>query len=337
MKNKIFLLAALLCATVFASAQDVKLEVIEMSFWQKTNYAQPCPGYDTSKYLVAIKFRITNLSQQALNFPSWMLAYSTCRGEVVVNDLITIQIKDKYGNVLHQHNESISVQEDGYYLYFVEVDGCPAPEFPEQVGTGMSLSGGYFHTTDNSYPSGMQPGFSPYLVPSADTVEVVCWLNLSYVDQGQNCAPDTTNNWIFLDAANKILSKVSNPNFKVSNEPEPCTDISPLTSASVDSKTRTLTVNGSPCTTKHVIRYINFGGNQIYVDMANNAQWAFVFTGNTWKDETALNEKDLNAYAANYPMYDVKKKGKASYEYRIWDHISVPQNQPIVVRNVNYK
>lgn len=70
--------------------------------------------------------------------------------------------------------------------------------------------------------------------------------------------------------------------------------------------------------------------------MANNAQWAFVFTGNTWKDETALNDKDLNAYAANYPMYDVKKKGKASYEYRVWDDISVPMNQPLIIRNVRY-
>jgi hypothetical protein len=117
-------------------------------------------------------------------------------------------------------------------------------------------------------------------------------------------------------------------------ESAPCADITPMTKAFM--KNGVLNVDGSPCTTKHVIRYINFGANQIFVDMANLAQWAFVFTGNTWTDPTALSQKELDAYAANYPMYDLTKKGKASYEYRVWDDINIPMNQPLVIRKVNY-
>jgi hypothetical protein len=333
MKNTILFLMMLLGMSSFG--QDLKLEVQKISFWQKTNYAQPCAGYDTSKYLVAVQFRITNLSQQAANFPAYLLAFNSCRGEVTINDLITIQVKDKSGNVVHQHNESIAVQEDGYYYYFVDLGGCLAPEFPEEVGTGMSLSGGYFHTTDNSYPSGMQPGFSPYFVASPDTFEVKCWLNTPYFDRGQDCAPDTTTNLVFIDAANKVVTEVESPSPGIyGRESAPCTDFTPLTTAFM--KNGVLNVNGSPCTEKHVIREINFGGGYIYVDMANNAQWAFVFTGNTWTDPTALSQKELDAYAANYPMYDVKKRGKASYQYKVWDDINIPMNQPLVIRKVNY-
>jgi hypothetical protein len=148
-------------------------------------------------------------------------------------------------------------------------------------------------------------------------------LNASrWFNQGDNCFPDTTNVWIDLDitrAVNPIIV-ISDDNYCVSVPPVPCTDLTPI--SLVTRNDRTFTTDGSACSKKIVIRYIEFS-NQLIQDMATS------FTGNTWTDNTALNESALQSYVNLIPSMRGNKK--ASYRYKFTDGLGT-----VEVKKVNY-
>lgn len=334
MKKALTLLAVLVTTLLFG--QDLKLEHLNSYWWSKTNYFTPCQGYDNTPDLIRLEYRITNLSDSVIIFPDYTIALNTCRGTKEVNELITIRVEDKNGNVVHQHNDGIAVKDDGLYYFFVSSGGCwegqaGATQF-QNIGQ-IGLSPGHFHVT-NAFPSGMQLGFSPNYIPYTDTFKVITHLNAAYIDRGADCAPDTTRKWLFIDKENKKATEVDEPQIQFKMSVQECPDQSSPTSASIDEKTRTLKINGSNCTTKYVARYIDFGAGQILADDGFQKQWVFTFEGNEWIDNTALNQKDLQAYAAIYP--GVSRKGKPSYYYKIYDAINLFPNNALIVKRINY-
>jgi hypothetical protein len=339
MKKTILFLMMLLGITTFG--QDLRLDIYKVSKGVTSTPDATCtPKKDT---LIRLEMDIVNFSGADVVFPASEITYDLCREQNVVKDLLTIQVYDKCGVLLHEHTDGSKVWDYAGNSFWKNADaGCTdlgvytGSKYPTPSETDFGISNGCWYRT-NSFPSGYQLGVSMSVFPSGlDTFYLKAFLNVGYLNQVDGNS-DTATRWVIVDKDNNgFADNVAAPE-KCGNfyrESAPCADITPMTNAFM--KDGVLNVNGSPCTQKHVIREINFGGNYIYVDMANNAQWAFVFTGNTWTDPTALSQKELDAYAANYPMYDVKKRGKASYQYKVWDDINIPMNQPLVIRKVNY-
>jgi hypothetical protein len=293
----------LLCMTAASYGQDLKLDIRNAYLWTVTTPPGECAeqmGYDTTglpkTQLVRLEFAITNFSKDTAVFAT---VQNPCRDNAFeVKDLITIQVYDKCGTLLHSHKDNINVRDDQRYTYWQEpTAGCNISNVPlyhsrlfsniEQEAGIQGLSPGFWHHT-NAFPSGYQLGFATSNLPAvADSYYVKTFLNIGNLNQGANCNTDTATQWYFIDAAGSGFAKVSAPSpcgTFGNRESEPCTDFTPISNLSKSGNE--FSWNGSNCTDKTVTVKI-VRGNQVKYSESYSVK------GNSWKHEGAVSKKNL--------------------------------------------
>lgn len=221
--KKLFIIYALLAAMA-AGAQDLKLEVNSASLWTVSTPAdQNCAiqlGYDATgapkTQLIRLEYDITNWGTTDAVFSAEHIWYNPCRQQNEVIGLITQQIYDKCGRLVHSHLDGTKVWDYAINTYWKTPDaGCTDPDvllstnYPGPSETDFGISAGHWYRT-NAYPSGWQLGIATSYLPAvADTYQVKAFLNIPYIDQGANCNSDTATGWYFIDAANNVIKKVT--------------------------------------------------------------------------------------------------------------------------------
>lgn len=224
MKNKLLFLLLIAGMTVFG--QDLKLEINNAYLWNVTTPTpQDCAiqlGYDATgapkTQLIRIEYDITNWGTSDVSFPASQVWYNPCREQKEVIGLITQQVLDKCGRIIHSHLDGMKVGDFGHNYYFKDpTQGCVKTldiyptNFDQLPDSVFGLSALHFHRS-NSYPSGYQLGIaSSYLPAVADTYQIKSFLNIPYINQGDNCNSDTATGWYYIDAANNVFQKASAP------------------------------------------------------------------------------------------------------------------------------
>lgn len=230
-----YLTILFLFVTSLIFGQDLKLEINKAYLWRtSTPSTQNCAiqlGYDDSKIetqLIRLEYDITNWGTSDVSFPQSQVWYNPCREQKEVIGLITQQVYDKCGQIIHSHLDGMKVGDFGHNYYFKQSDaGCTnildiyPTNFEQIPDSNFGISALHFHRS-NSYPSGYQLGISTSYLPAvADTYQIKSFLNIPYINQGYNCNSDTATGWYFIDAANGVLQKTSAPSC-APKIPAPC-------------------------------------------------------------------------------------------------------------------
>lgn len=288
-------------------------------------------GYNASggqtKMIRSSTLRTVNMGNTDAVFPKSAIWFNPCTEQYEVQGLYQVSLFDACGHLESSNSFDAKVYDSqryfGWYIPVCSDANTPksAPShFPYTDLDSFGISAG-FYSQFNSYPSGWAAGINVNgIATGKHRIQLV--LNASrWFNQGDNCFPDTTNVWIDLDTSRVNPIIVLTPdNYCVSVPPVPCTDYTPISTLSRTN--RTFTVDGSTCSKKIVLRYIEFS-NQIIQDLATS------FTGNSWTDNTALTESALQSYVNLIPS--IRGNKKASYRYKFTDGLNT-----LELRKVNY-